>query len=383
MRIWAQAGLVAASSQLAGVVQYIYYVWATRSLTSENLYTLNTDIAYISLAMTLGGVFQYLALFSGVVTKHIKLIRKIEYAVMFLFFAYFIVSGGHIRHISWSVPFFWLVSIELGVLQKNQKFGLFSGVFLVLAVARLLPSLFDPSLMGFSAGFFLSPIVALPLIWILYPTSEHVNHVEEKSSVWSDLFAVSLVSLSQTLYPVLDFILISKSSSDLGTQYSEMMVFTKALFFLPASLLQVTLPRYLSAAQGNLSAWENEKKSVKRLENLGLGLSLFGAFALAFVGPFAAEKIFMKPALQFHEYLLAGLNMVPFYFYLVVLQISSARKQWVPLVSIFVLSLLPGLLGFVLGSSTWNGYFALALPLNIVLALVFLFKLRRSLLSGF
>ena len=311
---------------------YLFQIRAATHLPVEDLGELNVWLTYYMLALVLGQVAQYWAVFSPISGVWQTRLKWISWGVSFATVLFCLglwrtelPEGFCGALVLAGIPSAILVQYWQGVSQSRQAFLFFGVVSFALGLSRWVLAIPAADLKFFYLAIILATAVVLP-IQLLNRKIFTQRAVEVASAQKYPVIFAVLTGLGWALLPSYDLLNIRYwvGSLETGT-YSKLQLFSKILYFAPVTLLQVTLPYYVQALKGEGSS--EQAHSLRMIETLGWIASYCGVGFFAVTGTWIAQHILGVQGLDAVDIVLSCLAVPPLYGLLSSLQIFAAAKK--------------------------------------------------------
>lgn len=363
----------------AGLFSYAYQVIAARRLTVEDLGNLNVSLSFFNVVMTAGIVLQYWAVLSPLSPDTLKRLTMSSWIAILASVGagvYFYSGGGNPFWIfSAAVIPMVLLQYWIGRFQSLEIFAWMGIVNLLFAFFKTGMVLRASSVQDFAFGFFAAVVIVLFLAqFVPLPKKEH----PPKPNYWKGIFLAALVGFASVMLPSIDLLNVRYViGTNASGELARLQLFSKALYFAPMALLQVTLPHYVKALRGDTV--ENPLNDLRRMEYLGLGVSYLGALFFAFLGPTIGTWIFNIPGMSPVDILLACLGIIPFYGLLSCIQIEAAEEDWLSVLLLVAAIGISPVIASIVHWKSVHAYLIFAACLNTALGGLGMFMARRTL----
>lgn len=364
-----------------GAMHYLFQVSAASRLSLADLGNLNVGLAFFMFSMTSGLLVQYWANFRIPSQDDRMRMNLISLMVLSICGCYLYAAVREAVPTSlglafgFAVPAMIMTHYWLGVFQGRKYFVQYGiGMFLVGAF-KYGGSFFAETIEGFALSVTLGGVAAGSVVMTLdvFNRGKPEPAVEIKvskklSDRRDDLFLTFFTGMGFVLFPSFDLLTIKYL---LGTHaaglFSQISLFSKALYFAPAVLLQVTLPYHVRIFRGKSTA--AERKSIHRLEIFGLAACYFGSVVAAAIGPYLMSRFLGINGLHSLDIFLACASIVPLYGLMSSLQVSAAAKKVKQSASYVFIVLLSPVGAGVLGLETIRQYLIYATVMNTLFGL--------------
>jgi hypothetical protein len=379
----------------AGLLNYLYQVFAARSLSTLDLSQLNSWASVFSLFL----VFAAAAQFRAVLAPRDRVASSSRRIGWLTAFSLLLAFSFWIRR-SPASPLVWTLMAVLtwaavamfhhllGTLQRRKAFWLMGLAGLTYALTRATGAASAHTVHEFISIWLTAAscgaIAALGLsAWSVFQESA-TNGSEKKLSGFTSMTIALLPGVSIAWLPSYDFFAVQLAlGSEAGGHFTRLQLFSKILFFAPLTLAQISLPYYAEAFRTKASSEVFSK--LRRLEAAGLGISYLGAITLGFIGPVIGARILGLPeVLLGTDVMLACLNITPLYGVLCAVQtFASAGRTREP-----IAALLASVCAFGITvvasryfSLSLTGLLALSATLNTMVGVGCWLQVRRMLKS--
>lgn len=389
---------------------YLFQVLAVRRLDVLSYGELNTRISSFSVIMSVGICAQFIPVLLAPRFHQIEAVFKWTPARKMVAFSWFTVVFYFIALIffkEWAVSFFLPLSVMLylcvhfwlGVLQSMQRFFFLGLGSLGLAFFKMAGGFKAQDMIEFQmaipfagAALLLTGLLAATLFWGLSKIRTNSDS-EGKPTMPSQEFSFEgllfpfLIGFGTVFLPIYDlfnvqyFLKAADNATALG-EYSRLMLFSKILYHAPQTLLQVTLPHYVSAFAGDLETRKEKRKQLLKLERLGLFAVYFLGLAFAIVGPWGAEIFLNIPAMSKLNIFLACMAVPPLYGLLSSLQIFGAQKRAPAMLALLLMILFSPLLVFVLKIQDLTAYLVFSAVINSIFGFLAMGYVKKELFKA-
>jgi len=267
------AGLYLGASVLAGLLNYLFQVVASRQLSAQDFADLNGWFANVSILFVMGGVLQYAAVFVPTPVRVVRGVLVIACLMMGASLWYWISRSSGLglekawMIVSMSIVMGWLSFAS--VLAAAMKLGM---TWFPLGTAQEV----DRYALALFAPFLLVLVVYAWRLWRARPVESH--HVGR--SAW---IAPICLSLATAVVPQLDLVLMHHTQSPtVFAEFARVSLFYRVIYILAFVLAQWLLPRQVVHRSHRL--W-------RALPTL-VGLSLLLSTGLALASPWVVSGIF-------------------------------------------------------------------------------------------
>lgn len=348
---------------------YLYQIIAARRLDVLHYGDLNSRISSFSVIMSVGVCAQFIPVL--IAPRLIKFsdiwhwapaknVAYISLAAPLLFFLinHFFRDIAVNSFIPLSVMLYLCVHFWLGVFQSMHRFflmglgGLGLAVFKLAAGFQAQTSVEFQMAIPFAGAFLLVIGLLFSLVWTAWlflkrrgdGTVSKIFVIKSDSafSLQSLIFPF-LIGFGTVFLPIYDlfnvryFITIPDSATALG-EYSRLMLFSKILYHAPQTLLQITLPHYVSIFKGDPATREEKRLQLMKLEWLGLIAVYFLGFVFSVVGPLGAQTFLNIHSMNTLNIFLSCMAVPPLYGLLSSLQIFGAQKRAKAMTSLLLMT---------------------------------------------
>ena len=338
-RIYKSAVLLFALNGVAGVLNYLFLLLAARRLSSSELGDLAFALNLFNLVMISGSVVQYWSLFSALSRETLRKCYVASWIAVGIFVSILLSSGFHLKTIVWSLVFAVPLSISLqflvGRFQRGRWFGWFGAGGAVWALCKFGLAWFAQSGVDFATAIPVATAVSVSLA-LLLPKPEDSAEANGESSNWVVRLKPALATaLAHAWLPAFDLVVVRLAlGSDTAGHLSKLQLFSKAIYYAPLALLQISLPISIRVLAGGK---EKDWPQLVKLERIGISVCFLAVFGVAGLGAWVSESIMGVPGLTRLELFLACAGVIPLYGLLRAIQLFSASgRMRVPLILLLV-----------------------------------------------
>jgi len=361
-----------------GFLHYLFQVVAARRLGLSDYAELIVAMSFYQILFSLSSVMQYFAVMrSRSRAGHATLVVLTVVSAVLGVAACTVVLAGYstpslLLILLLTYPSALLAGFWLGTLQGWQAFMAFGLSFFAGAVTK-----FGGALVSVTKQQYALSVAALAIIMMLAAFIFYLHHARKGGadvaagaggSGWRDLALSSLAAFGFVIYPIFDLLNVRMLfESETVGKYGQLQLFSKMLYFAPATLLQVTFPYYVKAFESGVTLSEHIK--VRLLEIAGLAASYIGALVFAVAGPAIATKAIGSHTLETREIFLACASMVPLYGLMSSLQVSASSKSILHCVVFVSVVLVSPTIARLAGFSSLDDYLVFSVIINTLFGL--------------
>lgn len=330
-----------AANLCAGVLNYLFQVRAAAQLDPATYGALNGWMAYLGLALFVGGAAQIATNFlpwSEAGVRRVGLLTVAAPVAALLWFGSASARVSTPNAVELGVVATLLGTVQqwtLGQFQARTWFVWMGSALLLAAVMKwfgtFLP-LFSPVEVG-AAYFWAIPLsyavccLFQGVVMLTLPAGAQPSRVKSMTQLNAWMGALTLAG-AMSLVPQLDMLNLRGLQSDyqLGL-FARTSLFAKAIFFGALTLLQIALPHHVRAHQGIVDA---HYARIKWLERLGIVACILGSLVFAACAPWLTSAFlgFDLSSEQRLWVLLSCLALTALYGHLQAVQVLCATGEW-------------------------------------------------------
>lgn len=373
----------------AGFLNYLFLILLAKRLPLHELGQINSYLAGYSVLSAAAAAVQYRVVLSRELQFKLKNVIQVSICMLgltFLSTIFFAQRNMLMSLIFSSLPALLCLMGIAGLFQRHQRFALFGCVGMFLAILKTGLAFQAESSIDFSLTLPVSVGLSLFLFLIILVTTQKkfeseshstspVTETDGFNSGWS---AAWITALAYGWLPAFDILYVKYFFSSIETgEYSKLLLFSKILFFVPLTLLQITLPQYSKIFREETST--QELQALRKQEFLGLCLCYLGVLFFAITGPFLARQILGLGELSAFRVTAVCLSAVPLYGLLAAIQTFTAAGNLKKAVFWLMSTFIPAAVFFLIPRKSIELYLTVSTIVNTILGFCASHDLKRVL----